>query len=173
MTDHDIKSKNSHVKNDSDPITCIKAALGLLQLFLPKTTARKLVCVILIAAGLSISRIAGLMGYPFPGSLNRRGCPFPGLLDLMGLSDRTVQSTERAVRNDSIGDVSSEHCLRPAAKAVGNGRISDVLAHRTMRGRNCRTADVREQGLSRSENRSYHTFYQSIKEIFHLCGWII
>lgn len=78
------KSQNSYVKNDSDSGVCIKTVISFLQLFIPVTTARKLVCVILIAAGMPVSRIAGLVG----------------------LSERSVQSTGRAVRDGSISSVS-------------------------------------------------------------------
>lgn len=128
MAHYDNKSKNSYVKDDSDSSACIKAALSFLQLFIPETTARKLVCVILIAAGVSVSRTAGLTG----------------------LSDRSVQSTGRAVRDGSIGD---------------------VLAHKKASGRNRKTADVEEQILAELENGNYHTRQQvadMIREKFQI-----
>lgn len=117
MTSYDNKSKNSYVKDDNDSDSCMKAALNFLQLFLPKTTARKLMCVVLIAAGVSVSRI----------------------VTLTGLSDRTVRSTGRSVRDGSIGD---------------------VLAHKKTSGRSRKTAGVEEQILAELEHGDYHTQQQ-------------
>lgn len=128
MTDDENKSKNTYVKNDSDSSACIKAALSFLQLFLPETTARKLVCVILIAAGMPVKRI----------------------VELTGLSDRSVRSTGRAVRD---------------------GRISGELAHKKRSGRKRKTADVEEQILAELENGNYHTHQQvadMIREKFQI-----
>lgn len=128
MPQYNNKSKNSYVKNDNDPIVCIKVAISFHRLFIPETTAWKLVCVILIAAGMPVSRIAGLVG----------------------LSDRSVQSTGRAVRDGSIGS---------------------VLAHKKASGRKSKTADVGAQILAGLENGNYHTRQQiadMIKEKFQI-----
>ena len=128
MTSYHNKSKNSYVKKDADANICMDTILTFLQLFLPKTTARKVVCVVLIAAGVSVSQIA----------------------KITGLSDRTVQTTGRAVRDGSIGD---------------------VLAHKKTSGRNRKTADVGEQILAELEHGDYHTRQQiadMIKEKFQI-----
>lgn len=117
MPQYNNKSKNPYVKNDSDSIVCIKAVISFLQLFIPATTARKLVCFILIAAGMPVSRIAGLVG----------------------LSDRSVQSAGRAVRD---------------------GSISSVLVRKKASGRKSKTADVEAQILAELENGNYHTRQQ-------------
>lgn len=128
MTNYENKSKNAYVKNDSDSSACIKVALSFLQLFMPETTARKLLSVILLAAGMSVTRI----------------------VELTGLSDRSVRSTGRAVRD---------------------GRISDDLVHKKSSGRKRKTADVEEQILAELENGNYHTRQQvadMIKEKFQI-----
>lgn len=128
MTSYDNKSKNSYVKKDADANICMDTILTFLQLFLPKTTARKLVCVVLIAAGVSVSQIA----------------------KITGLSDRTIQATRRAVRD---------------------GSISDVLAHKKTSGRSRKTAGVEEQILAELEHGDYHTRQQiadMIKEKFQI-----
>lgn len=128
MTSYHNQSKNSYVKKDADANICMDTILTFLQLFLPKTTAKKVVCVVLIAAGVSVSQIA----------------------KITGLSDRTVQTTGRAVRDGSIGD---------------------VLAHKKTSGRNRKTADVEEQILAELEHGDYHTRQQiadMIKEKFQI-----
>ena len=37
------KSQNSYVKNDSDTRACIEAVISFLEVFIPETTARKLI----------------------------------------------------------------------------------------------------------------------------------
>lgn len=128
MPQYNNKSQNSYVKNDTDSSVCIKAVISFLQLFIPETTARKLVCVILIAAGMPVSRIAVLAG----------------------LSDRSVQSAGRAVRD---------------------GSISSVLSHKKASGRKSKTADVETQILAELENGDYHTrqkIADMIKEKFQI-----
>lgn len=117
MISYDSKSKNSYVKNDKDTDACIKTILIFLQLFLPKTTAKKLVCTILITAGVSVSQIA----------------------TLTSLSDRTVQSMGRSIKD---------------------GSIHKVLAHKKTSGRNRKTADVEEQILIELAQGNYHTQQQ-------------
>ena len=123
------KSQNSYVKNDSDSRACIEVVLSFLQVFIPaETTARKLICVILIAAGVSVSRIRGLVG----------------------LSDRSVQSAGRAVRDGSIGS---------------------VLSHKKTSGRKRKTVNVEEQIFAELENGNYHSRQQiadMIKEKFKI-----
>ena len=121
-------SKNSYVKNDSDTGACIEVVMSFLQVFIPETTARKLICVILIAAGMSVSRIS----------------------KLVGLSDRSVQSAGRAVRDGSIGN---------------------ILAHKKASGRKRKTANVEDQIIAELENGNYHSRQQvadMIKEKFRI-----
>ena len=128
MPQYDNKRKNSYVKNDSDSSACIKVVISFLKLFIPETTARKLVCVVLIATGMPVSQIA----------------------ELVGMSDRSVQSAGRAVRD---------------------GSISSVLAHRKTSGRKSKTASVEDQILAELENGNYHTRQQiadMIKEKFQI-----
>ena len=122
------KSKNCYVKNDSDCSAGIKAVISFLQLFIPETTARKLVCVLLIAAGMPVVRIA----------------------KLVGVSERSVQSTGRAMKD---------------------GSISNVLAHKKASGRKSKTADVEDQILAELENGNYHSRQQiadMIKDKFQI-----
>ena len=122
------KSKNSYVKNEGDSQACVKAVIGFLQLFMPETTAKKLVCAILIAAGMSVSRIT----------------------ELVGMSDRSVQATGRAVRDGSIGS---------------------VLSHKKASGRKSKSANVEDQILVELEKGNYHTRQQiadMIKEKFQI-----
>ena len=67
------ESKNSYVKTERERSVSIEAVLKFLQLFLPATTSRKVVSVILLAAGMSVTEIA----------------------EMTGLSSRSVQSTGR------------------------------------------------------------------------------
>ena len=122
------KRKNRYVKTDSDKSASIKVVINFLQLFIPETTAKKLVCVILIAVGMSVVEIA----------------------ELVGVSDRSVQSTGRAIKD---------------------GSISSVLSHRKTSGRKRKTANVEEQILAELENGNYHTRQQiadMIKEKFQI-----
>ena len=122
------KSKNFYVKDDSDCSASIKTVINFLQVFIPETTARKLVCVILIAVGMPVVRIA----------------------ELVGVSERNVQSTGRAIKD---------------------GSISSVLSHKKTSGRKSKTADVEDQILAELENGNYHTRQQiadMIKEKFQI-----
>ena len=114
MPHNHIKNKNSYVENERDCETCIKAVVKFLQLFVPETTARKVVSVILIAAGLSVSQIT----------------------KVTGLSDKSIQTTGRAIRDGSIGD---------------------VLTHKKASGRKRKTADVEEQIIAELESGNYYT----------------
>lgn len=128
MTHNNIKNKNSYVENERECEGCIRAVVKFLQLFIPETTARKVVSVILIAAGMPVSQIA----------------------KLTGLSNKSIQTTGRAVRDGSIGD---------------------VLAHKKASGRKRKTADVEEQIVAELENGNYHTRRQvadMIKEKFQI-----
>lgn len=128
MPSYDNKSKNTYVKNSSDTSACMKAVIRFLQLFIPETTAKKVVCVILIAIGMPVSEIA----------------------EFVGVSERSVQSTGRAVRD---------------------GSISSVLVHKKTSGRKSKTADVEEQILAELENGDYHTRQQiadMLKEKFQI-----
>ena len=128
MPPYNNTSKNSYVKNDSDTRVCIEVVISFLQAFIPETTARKLICVILIAAGMSVSRIS----------------------ELVGLSDRSVQSAGRAVRDGSIGN---------------------VLAHKKASGRKRKTTNVEDQIIAELENGNYHSRQQiadMIKEKFQI-----
>lgn len=128
MTHNNIKNKNSYVENERECEGCIRAVVKFLQLFIPETTARKVVSVILIAAGMPVSQIA----------------------KLTGLSNKSIQTTGRAVRD---------------------GRIGDVLAHKKASGRKRKTADVEEQIVAELENGNYHTRRQvadMIKEKFQI-----
>ena len=128
MPPYNDTSKNFYVKNDSDTRACIEVVLSFLQVLIPKTTARKLICVILIAAGMSVSRIS----------------------ELVGLSDRSVQSAGRAVRDGSIGN---------------------VLAHKKASGRKRKTTNVEDQIIAELENGNYHSRQQiadMIKEKFQI-----
>ena len=113
MHPYNNKGQNSYVKDDSDSRACMEVVISFLQVFIPETTARKLICVILIAAGMSVSRIS----------------------ELVGLSDRSVQSAGRAIKDGSIGS---------------------VLAHKKASGRKGKTANVEEQSLAELENGNYH-----------------
>jgi len=117
MPEYNNKSKNSYVKDDNDTSTCIQVVISFLQLFIPITTAKKLVCVILIATGMPVSRIS----------------------QYVGLSERSVQSTGRAVRD---------------------GSISSVLTHKKASGRKSKVANVEDQILAELENGNYHTRQQ-------------
>ena len=122
------KSKNSYVKDFSDCSASIKAVIHFLQLFIPETTARKLVCVILIAVGM----------------------PVVGIAELVGVSERNVQSTGRAIKD---------------------GSISSVLVHKKTSGRKSKTAGVEEQILAELENGDYHSRQQiadMLKEKFQI-----
>ena len=77
------ENKNSYVKTERERSVSIEAVLKFLQLFLPVTTSRKVVSVILLAAGLSVTEIA----------------------EMTGLSSRSVQSTGRAIRDGSISSI--------------------------------------------------------------------
>ena len=79
------ESKNSYVKTERERSVSIEAVLKFLELFLPATTSRKVVSVILLAAGLSVTEIA----------------------EMTGLSSRSVQSTGRAIRDGSISSILS------------------------------------------------------------------
>ena len=79
----DNESKNSYVKTERERSVSIEAVLKFLQLFLPATTSRKVVSVILLAAGMSVTEIA----------------------EMTGLSSRSVQSTGRAIRDGSISSI--------------------------------------------------------------------
>ena len=128
MPPYNKTSKNSYVKNDSDTRACIEVVIGFLQVFIPETTARKLICVILIVAGMSVSRIS----------------------ELVGLSDRSVQSAGRAVRDGGIGN---------------------VLAHKKASGRKRKTTNVEDQIIAELENGNYHSRQQiadMIKEKFQI-----
>ena len=128
MPSYNNKRKNSYVKNSSDASACMKAVIRFLQLFIPETTAKKVVCVILIAIGMPVSEIA----------------------EFVGVSERGVQSTGRAVRDCSI---------------------SSVLVHKKTSGRKSKTADVEEQILAELENGDYHTRQQiadMLKEKFQI-----
>ena len=106
----------------------MKAVICFLQLFIPETTARKVVCVILIAIGMPVSEIS----------------------EFVGVSERNVQSTGRAVRD---------------------GSISSVLVHKKTSGRKSKTADVEEQILAELDNGDYHTRQQiadMLKEKFQI-----
>ena len=83
MKDHE--SKNSYVKTERERSVSIEAVLKFLQLFLPATTSRKVVSVILLAAEMSVTEIA----------------------EMTGLSSRRVQSTGRAIRDGSISSILS------------------------------------------------------------------
>ena len=122
------KIKNRYVKTDRDRSASIKVVINFLQLFIPETTAKKLVCVILIAVGMSVVEIA----------------------ELVGVSERSVQSTGRAIKD---------------------GSISSVLSHRKTSGRKSKTANVEEQILAELEKGNYHTRQQiadMIKEKFQI-----
>ena len=112
MPSYNNKRKNSYEKNSSDASACMKAVIRFLQLFIPETTAKKVVCVILIAIGMPVSEIA----------------------EFVGVSERNVQSTGRAVRD---------------------GSISSVLVHKKTSGRKSKTADVEEQILAELDNGDY------------------
>ena len=79
----DKESKNRYVKTEREGSISIEAVLKFLQLFLPATTSRKVVSVILLAAGMSVTEIA----------------------EMTGLSSRSVQSTGRAIRDGSISSI--------------------------------------------------------------------
>ena len=128
MPSYNNKRKNSYVKNSSDASACMKVVIRFLQLFIPETTAKKVVCVILIAIGMPVSEIA----------------------EFVGVSERNVQSTGRAVRD---------------------GSISSVLVHKKTSGRKSKTADVEEQILAELDNGDYHTRQQiadMLKEKFQI-----
>lgn len=110
-------SNNTYVKSDADSKACIKVVISILQYFMPETTARKLVCAILIAAGMSVSRIA----------------------EFVSMSDRSVQTTGRAIRDGSIGS---------------------VLTHKKASGRKSKSANVEDQILAELEKGNYHTRQQ-------------
>lgn len=109
--------RNSYVTNDIDSITCINIVIDFLKLFIPVTTAKKLVSVILIAIGMPITQIS----------------------QLLGLSERSIQSTGRAIKN---------------------GSINDVLLHKKSSGRKTKTANVENQIVEELENGEYHTRQQ-------------
>lgn len=77
------ESKNSYVKTERERRVSIEAVVKFLQLFLPATTSRKVVSVILLAAGMSVTEIA----------------------EMTGLSSRSVQSTGRAIKDGSISSI--------------------------------------------------------------------
>ena len=81
----DNESKNRYVKTERERSVSIEAVLKFLELFLPVTTSRKVVSVILLAAGMSVTEIA----------------------EMTGLSSRSVQSTGRAIRDGSISSILS------------------------------------------------------------------
>ena len=71
------------MKTERERSVSIEAVVKFLQLFLPATTSRKVVSVILLAAGMSVTEIA----------------------EMTGLSSRSVQSTGRAIRDGSISSI--------------------------------------------------------------------
>ena len=79
----DQESKNSYMKTERERRVSIEAVLQFLQLFLPATISRKVVSVILLAAGLSVTEVA----------------------EMTGLSSRSVQSTGRAIKDGSISSI--------------------------------------------------------------------
>ena len=81
MKDHE--SKNSYVKTERERRVSIEVVLQFLQLFLPATISRKVVSVILLAAGLSVTEVA----------------------EMTGLSSRSVESTGRAIKDGSISSI--------------------------------------------------------------------
>ena len=81
----DNESKNRYVKTERERSVSIEAVVKFLELFLPATTSRKVVSVILLAAGMSVTEIA----------------------EMTGLSSRSVQSTGRAIRDGSISSILS------------------------------------------------------------------
>lgn len=117
MPQYNNERRNSYVANDSDRITCINVVIDFLKLFIPVTTAKKLVIVILIATGMPITQIS----------------------QLIGLSERSIQSTGRAIKN---------------------GSISDVLIHKKSSGRKTKTANIENQIVEELENGEYHTRQQ-------------
>lgn len=83
MMKQDIKGSNSYVRNEREAEACIKVVVNFLRMFIPETTAKKLVSVILIAAGMSVAQITALTG----------------------LCRKNIQSTGCAVRDGRISEM--------------------------------------------------------------------
>ena len=121
-------NRNIYVTNVEDSRRIIVVILDFLSLFMPITLAKRVVGMILIAAG----------------------TPIPRVVELTGLTDRSVKSFGRTMRD---------------------GDISSLLALKEGRGRKRKTAEVEELILAELEKGNYHTRQQiadMIQEKFHI-----
>jgi len=123
-----MPNKNIYVNNNDDAKGMIGVILNFLVLFMPMTLAKRVVSIILIAAGLPVSRI----------------------VELTGLTDRSIESFGRTVRD---------------------GNTASLLELKEGRGRISKTVDIEGQILAELEKGNYHTRQQiadMIKEKFHI-----
>lgn len=110
-------NRNIYVTNVEDSRKIIVVILDFLSLFMPITLAKRVVGMILIAAG----------------------TPIPRVVELTGLTDRSVKSFGRTMRDGDIGS---------------------LLALKEGRGRKSKTAEVEELILAELEKGNYHTHQQ-------------
>ena len=128
MKNTNSANRNIYVTNMDDAKGIIGIILNVLLLFMPLTLAKRVVSIILIAAG----------------------TPIPCIVELTGLTDRSVKFLGRTMRD---------------------GDTSRLLEFKKGRGRKCKTADVEGQILAELEKGNYHTRQQiadMIQEKFHI-----
>ncbi len=128
MKSTSIANKNIYVSNNADAKGMIGVILNFLVLFMPMTLAKRVVSIILIAAGLPVSRI----------------------VELTGLTDRSIKSFGRTIRD---------------------GNATSLLELKEGRGRISKTAGMEGQILAELEKGNYHTrqrIADMIKEKFHI-----
>lgn len=128
MKNTNTSKGNIYVTNADAAKGMIRTVLDFLSIFMPVTLARRAVSIILIAAGV----------------------PVPHIVELTGLTDRSVKSLGRAMRDGDTGS---------------------LLKLKEGRGRKRKTADVEGQILAELEKGNYHTRQQiadMIWEKFHI-----
>ncbi len=128
MKDTNRQGKNNYVDANTDVTGIVSAILNFLVMLMPMTLAKRVVSILLIVAGLPISRIT----------------------EMTGLTERSVRSYGKAIRE---------------------GNTSSLLALKEGRGRKGKAADVEEQILAEVEKGNYHTRQQiadMVEEKFHI-----
>jgi len=128
MKNTDSANRNIYVTNTVAAKGITEIILDFLLLFMPTTMAKRVVCIILVAAG----------------------TPIPRIVELTGLTDRSVKSLGRTMRD---------------------GDAARLLEFKGGRGRKCKTADVERQIIAELEKGNYHTRQQiadMIRKKFHI-----
>ena len=128
MKSMEANRNNAYVRNDDEAKGIINIILGFLTLFMPITLAKRVISMILIAGGVKVSCI----------------------VELTGLTDRSVKTHGRKIRN---------------------GEVSSLLNLKEGRGRKSKAYGIEDQILAEVENGNYHTRQQiseMIKEKFNI-----